>query len=57
MSPLSHTILLKELFGIQGPEAYAYTSRSNCLEVAGIDDVSDFSETIVSGILPGLHFP
>jgi myosin I len=43
------------MFGIQGPEAYTYTSRSNCLEVAGIDDVSDFSETIVSPALHTVH--
>lgn len=36
------------MFGIQGPEAYAYTSRSNCLDVQDIDDVKDFTETIVS---------
>ena len=37
-----------EAFGLQGPEAYAYTSLSNCLDVPGIDDSHDFSETIVS---------
>jgi myosin I len=35
------------MFGLQGPESYAYTSRSNCLEVQGIDDVADFRETLV----------
>jgi myosin I len=35
------------MFGLQGPEAYAYTSMSNCLEVQGIDDASDYRETIV----------
>jgi myosin I len=35
------------MFGLQGPESYAYTSLSNCLEVSGIDDIQDFSETIV----------
>lgn len=34
-------------FGLQGPEAYAYTSLSNCLEVEGIDDEHDFTETLV----------
>jgi len=37
-----------ELFGLQGPEAYAYTSLSNCLEVSDIDDVKDYHDTIVS---------
>ena len=36
-----------EAFGLQTPDAYAYTSLSNCLDVPGIDDVHDFSETIV----------
>ncbi|CAK5264269.1 unnamed protein product [Mycena citricolor] len=36
----------RELFGIQGPEAYVYTSGSNCLDVAGIDDLDDYQETI-----------
>lgn len=40
-----------ETYGLQGPEAYAYTSLSNCLDVQGIDDVPDFSETIVSSAL------
>ena len=35
------------MFGIQGPEAYTYTSLSNCLEVQDIDDVHDFNENIV----------
>ena len=36
------------MFGIQGPESYAYTSLSNCLEVSDINDVHDFGETLVS---------
>lgn len=36
------------MFGLQGPEAYAFTSISNCLEVQGINDVHDYAETIVS---------
>ena len=36
-----------EAFGLQGPDAYAYTSMSNCLSVQDIDDVKDFSETLV----------
>jgi hypothetical protein len=40
-------VVLAEMFGLQGPESYAYTSQSNCLEVSDIDDVHDYSETIV----------
>ena len=36
-----------EAFGLQGPDAYAYTSMSDCLTVQGIDDVKDFQETLV----------
>jgi hypothetical protein len=36
------------MFGLQGPEAYAYTSGSNCLDVQGIDDGEDYAETLVS---------
>jgi len=39
---------LADAFGLQGPEAYAYTSMSNCLEVQDIDDVKDYTQTIVS---------
>lgn len=35
----------RELFGIQTPEAYAYTSASKCVSVEGIDDIEDFKET------------
>lgn len=44
----------RETFGIQGPEAYAYTSLSNCLEVPGIDDVQDFEETLRAMQIVGL---
>ncbi|KAM0754619.1 hypothetical protein T439DRAFT_321654 [Meredithblackwellia eburnea MCA 4105] len=36
----------RDAYGLQGPEAYAYTSRSNCLSVPGIDDVQDWAETL-----------
>ncbi|KAF9469833.1 microfilament motor [Collybia nuda] len=36
----------REMFGLQGPEAYAYTSLSNCLDVSDIDDVKDYHDTI-----------
>jgi myosin heavy subunit len=39
--------LVTEMFGLQGPEAYAYTSVSNCLEVQGINDTEDYAETLV----------
>lgn len=43
-----------EAFGLQTPEAYAYTSMSNCLEVQDIDDVKDYADTIVSSGFPAL---
>jgi myosin-1 len=36
----------RESFGIQGPEAYAYTSASNCLDVVDINDNNDYNDTI-----------
>ncbi|KAL4070693.1 myosin class I heavy chain [Scleroderma citrinum] len=36
----------REQFGLQGPESYAYTSMSDCLEVQNIDDTEDFSATL-----------
>lgn len=36
----------RELFGIQKPETYLYTSRSKCLEVDGIDDLAEFQDTL-----------
>ncbi|EMR11363.1 hypothetical protein PNEG_00390 [Pneumocystis murina B123] len=35
----------REMFGIQGPESYFYTGTSECLNVEGMDDSSDFLET------------
>ena len=45
-----------EALGLQGPEAYAYTSRSGCLDVQDVDDTKDFSETIVCVQWPSCFF-
>ncbi|KZS93344.1 hypothetical protein SISNIDRAFT_441173 [Sistotremastrum niveocremeum HHB9708] len=44
----------REMFGLQGPEAYAYTSRSNCLDVDSINDVADWNETLKAMQIIGL---
>ncbi|KAF8167362.1 myosin-1 [Crassisporium funariophilum] len=44
----------REAFGLQGPEAYAYTSMSNCLSVSDIDDVKDFRDTLAAMQVIGL---
>lgn len=44
----------REAFGLQGPEAYSYTSKSNTLSVSSIDDVKDFAETITAMNVIGL---
>ncbi|ORY80358.1 P-loop containing nucleoside triphosphate hydrolase protein [Protomyces lactucae-debilis] len=36
----------RERFGIQGPEAYLYTSKAGALDVPGIDDLDDFKGTL-----------
>ena len=38
----------REAYGIQEPSAYAYTSKSGCLNVDGIDDVADWRDTLVA---------
>ena len=43
-----------EAFGLQGPDAYAYTSRSHCLDVKSIDDSADFAETLRAMKVVGL---
>ncbi|CAG8541360.1 16426_t:CDS:10, partial [Acaulospora morrowiae] len=44
----------REQFGIQGPESYLYTSRSQCLDVDGIDDSKDYSDTLEAMEVIGL---
>lgn len=36
----------REMFGVQPPQSYVYTSRSKCYDVQGIDDQTDFQETL-----------
>lgn len=36
----------RELFGIQQPQSYVYTSRSKCYDVPGIDDHAEFQDTL-----------
>lgn len=36
----------RELFGVQEPSTYLYTSKSKCMDVPGIDDHADFKETV-----------
>lgn len=44
----------RELFGIQKPETYLYTSRSKCFDVDGIDDVAEFQDTLNAMKIIGL---
>ncbi|CAJ0830946.1 732_t:CDS:10 [Entrophospora sp. SA101] len=44
----------QENFGIQGPESYLYTSASGCLDVDGIIDEEDYSETLKSMEIIGI---
>ena len=36
----------RDLFGIQQPQTYVYTSRSKCYDVQGIDDAQEFQDTL-----------
>ncbi|TEB38809.1 microfilament motor [Coprinellus micaceus] len=41
----------REAFGLQGPEAYAYTSVSNCFDVSDIDDTKDYHGTLMLAVI------
>ena len=45
-NPQELTMMVAELFGVQGPEQYLYTSRSGCQDVDGIDDSAEFEATL-----------
>lgn len=47
----------REMFGVQQPQSYVYTSRSKCYDVQGIDDQSDFKETLEAMRIIGLSKP
>ncbi|CAF9939484.1 class II myosin [Imshaugia aleurites] len=36
----------REIFGVQQPQSYSYTSRSKCFDVQGIDDGAEFKDTL-----------
>ncbi|CAN9128242.1 unnamed protein product [Alternaria alternata] len=36
----------REIFGLQQPQAYLYTSKSKCFDVPGIDDHAEFDDTL-----------
>ena len=44
-------------FGVQQPTTYTYTSKSKCYDVAGIDDVADFKETVDAMRVIGMSQP
>ena len=44
----------REIFGVQQPQSYLYTSRSKCFDVPGIDDAADFKETMDAMKIIGL---
>ncbi|KAI8391715.1 P-loop containing nucleoside triphosphate hydrolase protein [Radiomyces spectabilis] len=44
----------QEAYGLQGPESFLYTSRSNCLDVSSINDVNDFQDTLKAMAVIGL---
>jgi len=47
----------RETFGVQQPQSYVYTSRSKCYDVQGIDDTSDFRDTLEAMKIIGLAKP
>ena len=47
----------QQMFGVQKPETYVYTSRSKCFNVDGIDDVTEFQDTLNAMNIIGLSQP
>lgn len=47
----------RELYGIQKPETYVYTSRSKCFDVDGIDDLAEYQDTLNAMKIIGLSQP
>ncbi|KAG9256135.1 P-loop containing nucleoside triphosphate hydrolase protein [Emericellopsis atlantica] len=47
----------QQLFGVQKPETYVYTSRSKCFNVDGIDDLAEFQDTLNAMKIIGLAQP
>jgi myosin-1 len=44
----------REIYGIQKPETYVYTSRSKCFDVDGIDDLAEYQDTLNAMKIIGL---
>ncbi|KAL2432227.1 Myosin-1 [Exophiala dermatitidis] len=47
----------RDSFGVQPPQSYVYTSKSKCFDVPGMDDASDFRETLKAMQIIGLSKP
>ncbi|KAF2270733.1 hypothetical protein CC78DRAFT_485673 [Lojkania enalia] len=45
----------REIFGVQQPQSYVYTSRSKCYDVQGIDDHAEFKDTLNAMKIIGLQ--
>lgn len=45
----------REIFGVQQPQSYVYTSRSKCYDVQGIDDNAEFRDTLEAMKVIGLE--
>lgn len=44
----------QQMFGIQGPQTYVYTSAARCIDAEGINDGKDFEETLKAMQIIGL---
>ncbi|KAF2118272.1 P-loop containing nucleoside triphosphate hydrolase protein [Lophiotrema nucula] len=45
----------RQIFGVQQPQSYVYTSRSKCYDVQGIDDHAEFKDTLNAMKVIGLQ--
>ncbi|KAK3354726.1 myosin-1 [Neurospora tetraspora] len=44
----------REMYGIQKPETYLYTSKAKCFDVDGIDDLAEYQDTLNAMKIIGL---
>lgn len=47
----------RESLGVQQPQSYVYTSKSQCYDVDGIDDLAEFKDTINAMNIIGMSQP
>ncbi|THD00197.1 hypothetical protein EYZ11_000388 [Aspergillus tanneri] len=47
----------RDMFGVQQPQSYLYTSKSKCYDVSGVDDSAEFRDTLNAMKIIGMSEP